>query len=230
MKNPALNNLIQQVKSEKKYQTKITPTNFDLDGHSDLIKAIAGNEWDFSDKTIVNVFKLLLTYFNGIESEKYDLNKGILLIGNVGTGKTSTMRIFAEYLGRTNNPNYFKFVESRMIIREFAKDKYSGMERYSFNERPDEHGTMHKKPSNLCIDDLGLEKQEAKHYGETVDVMGEFLADRYSIFIDERYRKLTHATSNLSTDSLASLYGERLYDRFVELFNIILLTGKSKRK
>jgi DNA replication protein DnaC len=122
------------------------------------------------------------------------------------------------------------FEESRIIIREFSKLKYEGLEKYSFNFQLNSSGTKVKNPQSLCIDDIGLENKESKYYGESSDVLGELLLDRYDIFLDDRYRKLTHATSNLDSKKLKDVYGERIYDRFKELFNFIPLTGKSKRK
>ena len=153
-----------------------------------------------------------------------------MLVGPVGTGKSSAMKILQSYMIKTHNPNSFRFIESRIIIRDFSKHKYVGLEWYSYNYKSGIHGGEYPDPQTLCIDDLGLENRESTHYGESVDVMGELMTDRYSIFTDPKYRKLTHATSNLSPDGLKGVYSERLYDRFREMFNVIPLTGKSKRK
>jgi hypothetical protein len=217
------------VREEKNLQRITKQNGRNLDGHKELIKVLAGENWIFSNE-LKTLFNQQFDYFNGFEDSTLDLNKGILLIGNVGTGKTSTMDIFRSYLAKTENPNWFKMVESRMIIRDFSKEKYAGLEKHTYNYKPNSIGGMVANPISICIDDLGLENRESKHYGESVDVMFELLADRYSIFTDPRYRKLTHATSNLTTTKLKDLYGPRIIDRFTEMFNVVTLTGESKRK
>jgi DNA replication protein DnaC len=216
------------MESERIYPTRITPSLFDIRDHPKIIQSIAPENWVF-DQELKDLFVLLIKYFNGIESN-LDLNKGIILMGPVGTGKSSTIHIIQKYLRATNNPNQFRFEQARIILREFSKDKYIGLEKYSFNYEQIPTGGRVAKPQSLCIDDIGLENKESRHYGESVDVIGELLIDRYDLFTDDRHRKLTHATSNLDTKGLLQLYGDRIYDRFKEMFNVIPLTGKSKRK
>ena len=218
----------------------ITPNGeFDPDLHWQILKKVAGDDWKFDDNNIP-VFNYLLYYFNGQPPEslppltpfEYNLDKGILIMGNVGTGKTTTFKIIQKYLSYLNqvHPNNFQFIESREIIREFSKDKYTGLEKFTFNPTHNEHGSIHKVPKAICVDDIGLEQDEVKHFGDTVDVMSEFLADRYTIFQDRKFRKLTHATTNLDRNNLKKKYSERIADRMREMFNIIQMNGESRRK
>jgi hypothetical protein len=75
----------------------------------------------------------------------------------------------------------------------------------------------------LAIDDLGTETL-GRHYGNQVK--------RFSRGFNARYEKktLTHATSNLALEDLQQVYGDRIFDRMIELFNDIPLEGKSRRK
>ena len=37
---------------------------------------------------------------------------------------------------------------------------------------------------------------------------------------DNRYHQFTHATTNFTIDQIQDVYGERIYDRFKEMFNL----------
>ena len=201
----------------------IAGNNFDEPRHLDLIRAIAGPGWVF-DQDNLPVITNLLKYFNGVPGG-YDLDKGILLIGEIGSGKTSIFNIFQKYV---RSANWFKITDSRTVIRAFSKDKFIGLERYSFNyQLPD---NKEPAPFHLCIDDLGTENRESRHYGESVDVMGELILDRYSIFMNPKFWKLTHFTSNLKEARLLEYYGARIYDRLIEMCNFVELPGGSRRK
>lgn len=163
----------------------------------------------------------LFNYFLGFSDCNLDLRKGIMLMGTVGTGKTDLMTIFAKFTGR------FRITESRIIVREYMKDGVKGLERWSYNYELNQHGVSRPKPFELCIDDFGLEREEAGNFGNRQDVMSELMADRYQIFRNQGIK--THAITNLAR-GLESKYDERLNDRFREMFNVVKLTGNSRRK
>lgn len=166
------------------------------------------------------VYNALFNYFLDIPDPNYDLNKGILILGDVGTGKTTIMRHFQRFLS-FGSKNVFKIAESRLIVRDYLKSGIVGIEKWTFDLKAE------GKHMNLCIDDLGLESEEAANYGQKIDVMGEVIADRYQLFI--KFGIKTHAISNLGSD-LKTKYDERISDRFREMFNIVKLTGISRRK
>lgn len=175
------------------------------------------------------IFMMLIKYFNAIPSDEYSLSKGILLAGNVGTGKTKTVEVMHKFLSYMKNPNIYRLVESREIIRDFARSKFDGLEQYTWNPKLNQHSIITRHPVNICIDDLGLEKEQISNYGDKIDVISEFLIDRYNIFTDNKYGKFLHATTNLNPEQMKEKYGDRINDRFREMFNIILMVGKSRR-
>jgi predicted ATPase len=202
---------------------------FNTEAHFLIIKKIAGEKWIFDESNKCIYFDLL-DYFNGSENfvkKGYSLEKGILLIGGIGTGKTSIMEHFKKYCFYTNNQNTFRIEESRIINREFVKNGFVGLEKYSTNPEYTEHGNIIPAVFNLCIDDLALEREQEANYGNKIDVMSELIGDRYKLL---KKGKFTHATSNLSVDSLREKYKDRISDRFKEMFNILILDGKSRRK
>lgn len=174
-----------------------------------------------------SIYDLLFDYFLEIPGRDIDYKKGILLIGGVGPGKSTIFRQFQKFLSVTNHPNLFRMTESRTITRDFLRDGINGLEKWSFNYGQNQHGVTLPHPFNLCIDDLGLEAEEISNYGQKVDVISEIMADRYQLFVNQGIK--THAITNLA-DDLKKNYDERINDRFREMFNVVKLTGKSRRK
>ena len=151
-----------------------------------------------------------------------------MIVGAYGTGKTSLFENIKKYLAKFSNRNIYKIVPSRIIVREFSKDGFNGLEKFSFNKLPNEWNDLISNPFNLCIDDLGTEEQSGINYGQKTDCISELIQDRYEL--GKSHNVLTHATSNLDPTQMANIYSKRIIDRFIEMFNIFVLTGKSLRK
>ena len=146
------------------------------------------------------------------------LNKGILLSGPIGCGKTSLMNLM-KYL----TPIEFKFSVKpcRDISFEFIKDGYEVIHRYSRGKLD------HLDPKIYCFDDLGLENN-LKYYGNECNVMAEILLSRYDLYISRHIQ--THITTNLSATEIEIQYGNRVRSRMRELFNLIAYDTNSKDK
>jgi DNA replication protein DnaC len=167
------------------------------------------------------ICEIMFNYFTNITDPRIDHKKGILLMGSVGTGKTDLFMIWQALMKN------FRIAESRLIVRDYLKDGIKGLEKWSFNYQVNQHGVTRPEPFVLCIDDFGLEKEEAGNFGNKADVISELVADRYNLFRNQGIK--THAISNLA-EKLKDKYDERISDRFREMFNILKLTGKSRRK
>lgn len=144
-----------------------------------------------------------------------DLNKGILLTGPIGCGKTSMIHLIKPFL---NAKNDYKIKTTREVSFEFAKHGYEALHSYT---------QLSKNQSRLlgyCFDDLGSE-QQIKHFGNDCNVMGEILISRYEQFIDNK--AVTHITTNLSASDIESLYGNRLRSRMRAMFNLISFDAES---
>ena len=147
-----------------------------------------------------------------------DLQKGILLAGPVGCGKTSIMNIM-KYL--TPVGHKFSIKPCRDISFEFIQDGYQVLHKYST-------GNLHRNdPKIICFDDLGVENN-LKYYGNECNVMAELLLSRYDIFISKRIP--THITSNLSASEIEQYYGLRVRSRLRELVNLIAYDKTTKDK
>ena len=158
------------------------------------------------------IFKLI-AYFMKDEATclqyNLNLNKGILLSGPVGCGKTSLMNLM-KYLAPAERKFFVK--PCRDISFEFIQDGYQIIHKYS-------KGKLYEsEPKTICFDDLGTENN-LKYYGNECNVMAEILLSRYDLFTNKKLQ--THITTNLSAPEIENHYGNRIRSRLREMFNLI---------
>ena len=180
-----------------------------------------GNHFKILETDYQIIYKLI-AYFLKDEPTCFqyniNLNKGILLSGPIGCGKTSLMNIM-KYLTRTEHKFYVK--PCRDISFEFIQDGYQIIHKYS-------KGKLYEyEPKTICFDDLGTESN-LKYYGNECNVMAEILLSRYDVYIAKRIQ--THITTNLSASEIETHYGNRVRSRMRELFNLIAYDNNSKDK
>lgn len=145
---------------------------------------------------------------------------GILLCGNCGNGKTTTMNAFvavSKYLdmayrrkqGTAANPLNIQQTSARRLT-QVAKDENC------MNEA--------KKAQILCIDDMGLEPTEVLDFGNAINPVIEILEHRY------RQQLFTFITTNLTPKQIREKYGDRIADRFNEMMKCIVFSNPTFRK
>ena len=76
----------------------------------------------------------------------------------------------------------------------------------------------------LFIDDLGEESLTVKNYGNEQSPLIEVLYKRYD------KRQFTVITTNKSEEEIQQMYGERIADRFKEMFDRVFFGHQSFRK
>jgi DNA replication protein DnaC len=165
------------------------------------------------------VITMLCLYFANDSRFPGDLKKGILLRGVYGTGKTELMRIFT----RNANQNY-TIVPSLTLVENFAEGSYERVEKF-YGMIPDGgHGQRGQKYLGLCIDELGFEEIPAVYYGIRVNLLENILWHRYN----KTSRNSTHATTNINNEGLKKLYGERVFSRLFQMFNVLEFPASAK--
>jgi DNA replication protein DnaC len=181
-----------------------------------------GNHFKIHENDHSIIFKLM-AYFLKDEPTCFqfgiNLNKGILLSGPVGCGKTSLMNLM-KYLTPTDHK--FSVKPCRDISFEFIQDGYEVIHKYS-------KGKLYQsEPKTICFDDLGVENN-LKYFGNECNVMAEILLSRYDIYISKNIQ--THITTNLSASEIETHYGNRVRSRMRAMFNLIAYdkTIKDKR-
>ena len=140
-----------------------------------------------------------------------DTNKGLLLSGPVGCGKTSLMQLLTYLAPHKTN---YEIIPTRNIVFNFNAAGFEVLEKYNDTK-------------NYCFDDLGLEPTGC-HYTKECNVMGEILLSRYDIFKTKNVK--THITTNLNAEELEARYGSRVRSRMREMFNLIGFDESSKDK
>ncbi len=182
---------------------------------------IYGNHFKIYESDYPIIYKLI-AYFLKDEPTCFqygiNLNKGVLLSGPIGCGKTSIMNIM-KYLTPTEHKFFVK--PCRDISFEFFQDGYQIIHKYS-------KGKLYEsEPKIICFDDLGTENN-LKYYGNECNIMAEILLSRYDIFIAKRIS--THITTNLSASEIETHYGKRVRSRMRELFNLIAYDNNTNDK
>jgi chromosomal replication initiation ATPase DnaA len=180
-------------------------------------KAHNGEGFVMDDYTrpIIEALCLYFTHDARFErlNDGYSLNKGILLQGNVGCGKSSVMHVF-----QNNQKQSFVFARCVDISREYSKNGYKMFDMY-VKPRYNHIKTAFFGQTELawCFDDLGFET-EARHFGKASNIMIEILDTLYS---DNKMRGMAHATTNLTATDIESNYGNRIKSRMRQMFNVI---------
>lgn len=140
-----------------------------------------------------------------LETLGYSLNKGLLLRGTCGLGKTYLFDLVSQ------NPrlpvNIYSLIEIAEIVQQ---------EGYF---RPNMNGILY-------LDDLGSENHLINHYGTKINWFKDFFEKFY--LRSKRYDRLVVST-NLSFDELEVKYGYRFRSRVKEVFNIVNVTGEDLR-
>lgn len=183
-----------------------------------------------TDKERLDDYKTLLCYFtqdarffdceNLSKRSAPSFDKGLLIIGGYGNGKSSVMRALSNAL------KYYRVKQFRFYTANSVIDKFESCE------------TTHDKKSFWktfsngckCFDDIKTER-DASNFGK-YNIFKDLIERRYDYnsktFITCNYRNGNNLEDGLM--EFGDRYGARVYDRIFEMFNIIEFRGKSLRK
>lgn len=141
---------------------------------------------------------------------------GLLLAGTCGNGKTTTLRAVQSVVMLLNN-TYYNRIGQRIGNRL--------MEAKEMTQLSDKNGQLniYQTTPLLFIDDLGREPTEVMRYGNVTSPITELLEYRYN------QRLTTIVTTNLEPSEIREKYGDRIADRFNEMFVVVRYTGNSYR-
>lgn len=176
------------------------------------------------------VYDQLCRYFTNEPSE-FLAYKGILLMGNVGAGKSFFLKLCS------NNPHKsFHVLDVVKITREYSMlddnknplgEKLIG--RFRTELGPKSFDVWKHSRCGCLFDDLGWETSPIKmpYTMEEVNVMELIINAIYSASLPfSNY----HATTNLNEEELELKYGSRIMSRLYEMFNRVILPGTDLRK
>jgi len=172
-------------------------------------------------KKVVPVFSRILFDISGhslnvwsngrpnFETEYAESRKGILMIGTVGTGKSTALKAMANII----DGEYLSVPALAVVFSKNGEDALWD----AVNEA---------RRWDLFLDDLGAEK-DLKSYKNAFP-MAEIIYKRYDLW--QSFGSRTHFSTNLSGDQISERYGERVRDRLREMTTVVSCTAKSMRK
>lgn len=175
---------------------------------------------DKADRRVLNTVFGWVWRYDPCNILKVDYDKGFFLYGDLGRGKTMTMKAMREYMNsvcrryKTEDYRLKAWMKSASELANiYATDGQPALIKYTDED------------VNLVIDEFGREPIPANSYGTKMNVLQFILQLRY----DNRHKSVTHITTNLQPDNLEPLYGDYVADRCKEMFNFIEFNGKSLR-
>lgn len=172
---------------------------------------LRGGAVQYDEMTTKNLRKVAETLAG--DSHKF----GLLLAGTCGNGKTTTMRAVQSVVQLLNNTYYNRRGEG-IGNRLLEAKEITGL------SDKDGQLTVYKTVPVLFLDDLGREPTEVLKYGNVTSPITELLEYRYN------QRLTTIVTTNLEPSEIREKYGDRIADRFNEMFALVSYTGVSYRR
>lgn len=148
---------------------------------------------------------------------------GILLCGNCGNGKTTTMHAFYTVCKYMDGIERMKIAEQGMLPK--AGKLFSTSARRLAQIAKDVNAMNDAKTADvICIDDVGLEPTEVLDFGNAINPVIEILEHRY------RQQLFTFITTNLTPKQIREKYGDRIADRFNEIMKCIVYENPTFRR
>lgn len=135
-------------------------------------------------------------------------DKGVLLAGGVGIGKTTIMRAMAAML----DAEYITVPDLAGRFSTAGEDGFWAMAGRS-------------EKWDLFLDDLGAE-DKVKSYSNAFPIK-DLIYKRYDLW--QRFRIRTHIATNLSGEQVEERYDKRVRDRFKEMMIPVIGKGESLR-
>lgn len=159
-------------------------------------------------------------------------NKGLLLFGDVGCGKSTLIRSLAKFdlllrlITRNDMYTFDKIDEGNY----YSSCKREALHYQSTGSDDFKHNLLY---ANMTFDELGREPLMCYRYKNEIKFMEAIICDRYDVFIKRKSTNnqlVTNFTTNLLQSKIFEVYGEHVNDRLVEMCEIIEFNGISKRK
>lgn len=159
-----------------------------------------------------------------VKRHGFQHDKGCILGGCVGNGKTTRLRLIAKTL-------YVEYRDARELCVELAglhpcDDKFRSL--CNLQDFGRIEGDRWHLAYDLIIDDLGCEAAVQTSYGNRADVMAMVIDARWRQWEDYGWR--TYIATNLSSEAIRMAYGERTYSRIRGMCEFLRLGGGDRRQ
>lgn len=207
----------------------------------DNFTEVTGKDFVLNQTTQKNI-QVLIYYFtrnqkffqcenlSSIAQPSFD--KGLLIVGDFGNGKTSTLKTFEKIL-RYDTQNSFIFYTANQVVTMYencsggdAKAEFN--KKINFGTRAFDDVKTERMASNFGKVNLFKDIIENRYNNLLITVKGEKKINK--TFITINYKEGFEGDLNAALDEIGELYGPRVYDRLFEMFNVIEWKGSSFRK
>lgn len=179
------------------------------------------------DEYCVKAFELCLSYFHTASASAMDRNKGICLLGKVGTGKSTLLAAFKD-----NPLSSFRIVKAQDIVESYINNPEQTINRIlSEKPLPDEENSYGFARYDLLIEEVGREQLSVIVRGDSFKTTPINVIERVLMELYDHPGIRVHLISNAETpDKLVSLYGEAAASRVYDMFNVITLDPKAPNR
>lgn len=198
-------------------------------------KVLKGLDFVQNSDTLENI-KTIMLYFlkdpeffnckNLCKLSKPSFEKGLIIIGAYGNGKTSTMQAIEKTLSGIKGYS-FKSYNANEVVKMFESiniDNYTiDLSRKDFD--------LKMLRGDRFFDDVKTEK-DASNFGKFnlfKDILETRCGNGFKTYVTCNYDPNYPNDLEKGIDEFGFRYGERVYDRIFEMFNIIEFKGKSFR-
>lgn len=135
--------------------------------------------------------------------DKKPIKKGLIVYSKSwGQGKTLFFEIIYNRVFRLSGKRLFKKTTAKELREVYTKNGLAGLKEFI-------------SCRDLFIDDLGDEEEEAKHFGDDLNVLKFVLLNRYEMWINKNFQ--LYLTTNLSINEIAERYDGRVADRLMQM-------------
>ena len=227
MINISLNDIVQKTTVEKT-DTKLFWRYFVKHANEVIIKPeedyckVTGCAFEINEENR-KIVRTLIDYFCGLEEfnksevvrNNASLQKGLLIFGDCGVGKT----VLFEIIRRVGRDIYSAIGVKRMLFKKISCGSFVSAYMIATKSKNMSFDLKEFQKGRLFIDDLGFEKLAFNQY----ELMEQILFERYG------NNAVTFLTTNLTPSEIENRYGKRIGDRLQEMFNYIKWEGNSFR-
>lgn len=199
---------------------------FVLQNLSDLVQERNPGKAFILDKYCQNAFNLLLGYFHGSGSA-LNPQKGVCLLGPVGTGKSTLITAFKD------NPNSsFRILKAQELVEMYINYPDSFLQRIlSEKPIPDQQNQFGDTRYDLLIEEIGREQRNVIAKGDSWKTTSVNVIERILMELYDSPKIRLHMVSNADDDTkLSELYGEAAASRIYDTFNVITLDPKAPNR
>ena len=163
----------------------------------------------------------LLHYLIKSDNSVLDTNKGLYLSGSFGFGKSDMLTALNRTCFNLFGKNAFIFQSASLCVAEYRNDQ-------DLNYLTERKIYGVQKPFVFCWDDLGMEPEKVKSYGNDINLFSTLINVRYELWKQSGLK--THFTTNLSGQEFDERYTASNRSRIGQMCNLIIVESEDQRE